>query len=156
VTAPAGVQDSEKPEPDVADRPRPSTEFALFHVVHVVLDEAWSPKVAANRLLKRVDGDLIVLRRARARVLGGATERPTAITERALATLALALARRNGHEQTNTSAPDPCPRLERRPGPDGKREARRQWAASEPPRHRAQAPGWVPRSLPRAESHPGS
>jgi hypothetical protein len=56
-----------------------------------VLNEASSPTVAANRLLKRVDGDLIVLRRARARVHRGATERPTAITERALTTLDLAL-----------------------------------------------------------------
>ena len=57
----------------------------------MVLDEAWSPRVAADRLLKRVDGDLIVLRHARARVLRGATERPTGITERALVTLDLAL-----------------------------------------------------------------
>jgi hypothetical protein len=57
----------------------------------MVLDEAWSPRVAADRLLERVDGDLIVLRHARARVLRGATERPTAVTERMLTTLDLAL-----------------------------------------------------------------
>jgi hypothetical protein len=57
----------------------------------MVLDEAWSPRVAANRLLKQVDGDRIVLQHARARVLRGATERPTEITERALLTLDLAL-----------------------------------------------------------------
>ena len=133
-TAPARVPDSEDPEPDVADRPRPSTEFALLQVVHMVLDEAWSPKVAANRLLKRVDGDLIVLRRARARVLRGATERPTAITERALATLDLALARRNGHKQTNTSAhvlgssADRDRTASARPDANGR--------PAEPPRHR--------------------
>ncbi len=90
-TASAGDPDWNKPEPDVADRPRPSTDVALLHVVHMVLDEEWSPKVAADRLLKRVDGNLIVLRHARARVLRGATDPPTAITERALATLDLAL-----------------------------------------------------------------
>jgi hypothetical protein len=63
----------------------------LLQVVHLVLDEAWSPGVAAKRLLKQVDGDLIVLRRARARVLRGANERPAGITERALVTLDLAL-----------------------------------------------------------------
>jgi hypothetical protein len=89
--APAGVSYSEKAEPGVVDRPRPSTDVALLQVLHMVLDESWSPMVAADRLLKRVDGDLIVLRHARARVLRGATERPTRITERALATLDLAL-----------------------------------------------------------------
>ena len=90
-TAPAGAPDWENPETDVVDRPRPSPDVALLHVVHMVLDEGWSPKVAADRLLKRVDGDLIVLRHARARVLRGATDPPTAITERALITLDLAL-----------------------------------------------------------------
>ena len=90
-TAPAGVPDSKKPERRVADRPRPSTDVALLQVLHMVLDESWSPVIAADRLLKRVDGDRIVLRHARARVLRGATERPTGITERALATLDLAL-----------------------------------------------------------------
>ena len=90
-TAPAGVPGSESPHPHVTARPRRSTELALLQVVHMVLDEAWSPVVAANRLLKRVNGDLIVLRHARARVLRGSTERPTEITERALVTLALAL-----------------------------------------------------------------
>jgi hypothetical protein len=89
--APAGVPDWENPEPDVAERPRQSTERALLQVVHMVLDEAWSPTVAADRLLKRVDGDLIVLRHARARVLRGATAQPSAITERALVTLDVAL-----------------------------------------------------------------
>ncbi len=75
-TAPAGVPDSVNLEPDSGARPRPSTDIALLEVVHLVLDEAWSPRVAANRLLDAVDGDFIVLRRARARVLRGATERP--------------------------------------------------------------------------------
>lgn len=90
-TAPAGVPHTQNLEPDVAARPRPSTDAALLQVVHMVLDEAWSPAVAANRLLKRVDGDLVVLRHARARVLRGATERPSGTTERALVTLDLAL-----------------------------------------------------------------
>ena len=90
-TVPAGVSDSANLESNLAGRPRPSTDVALLQVVHMVLDEAWSPRVAADRLLKRVDGDLIVLRHARARVLRGATERPTGITERALVTLDLAL-----------------------------------------------------------------
>ena len=138
-TAPARVPDSEDPEPDVADRPRPSTEFALLQVVHMVLDEAWSPKVAANRLLKRVDGDLIVLRRARARVLRAATERPTAITERALATLDLALARRNGHRRPTT--PTTIPVLGSSADRDRTASARPDAAGrpAEPPRHRAQA-----------------
>jgi hypothetical protein len=89
--APAGVPYSKNREPDEARRPRPSADAALLQVVHLALDEAWSPRVAADRLLKRVDGDRIVLRRARARVLRGATERATGITERALVTLDLAL-----------------------------------------------------------------
>jgi len=138
-TAPARVPDSEDPEPDVADRPRPSIEFALLQVVHMVLDEAWSPKVAANRLLKRVDGDLIVLRRARARVLRGATERPTAITERALATLDLALARRNGHRRP--TPPPTIPVLGSSADRDRTASARPDATGrpAEPPRHRAQA-----------------
>jgi hypothetical protein len=79
------------PEPDVSGRPRTSTDVALLQVVHMVLDEDWSPGVAADRLVKRVDGDFIVLRHARARVLRGATERTSGITERALVTLNLAL-----------------------------------------------------------------
>ena len=90
-TASAGVPDSSTPEPGVVGRHRPSTETAVLHVVRVALDETWSPRVAADRLLERVDGDLAVLRRARARVLRGASERPGGITERALVTLDLAL-----------------------------------------------------------------
>jgi hypothetical protein len=90
-SVPARAPDSANPVPDVVGRPRPSTDVALLQVVHIVLDEAWSPRVGADRLLKRVDGDLIVLRHARARVLRGSTERPTGITERALVTLDLAL-----------------------------------------------------------------
>lgn len=90
-TAPAGVPDSKSPEAGVVGRRRPSTETALRYVVRVALDETWSPTVGADRLLERVDGDLAVLRRARARVLRGASERPSGITERALVTLDLAL-----------------------------------------------------------------
>lgn len=90
-TAPAGVPESKRPEPDIAGRHRPSTDTALLQVVRMALDETWSPGVAANRLLERVDGDLAVLRRARARVLRGASERPTRISERALVTLDRAL-----------------------------------------------------------------
>jgi hypothetical protein len=63
----------------------------LLQVVRIALDETWSPKVAANQLLERVDGDLTVLRHARARVLRGATDRPSGITERALVALDRAL-----------------------------------------------------------------
>jgi hypothetical protein len=63
----------------------------MLHLVRVVLDESWSPQVAAHRLLELVSGDLRVLQRARARVLQAAMERATAITERALVTLELAL-----------------------------------------------------------------
>ncbi len=90
-TASAGVPDSKRPEPDVVGRHRPTTDTALLQVVRMALDETWSPGVAADRLLERVDGDLAVLRRARARVLRGASERPTGITERALVTLDRAL-----------------------------------------------------------------
>lgn len=76
------------PEP-VRLRPR-STDAAMLHLVREVLDESWSPQVAAHRLLDLVGGDLRVLRRARARVLQAAMERSTAITERALVTLELA------------------------------------------------------------------
>jgi hypothetical protein len=90
-TAPAGVPDSENLEPDVVVWARPSTDFVLLQVLYMVLDEPWSPRTSADRLRKRVDGDLIVLRRARARVLRGATGTPAGITARALATLDLAL-----------------------------------------------------------------
>jgi hypothetical protein len=66
---------------------RGSTDAAMLHLVRVVLDESWSPQVAA---LELVGGDLRVLQRARARVLQAAMERATAITERALVTLELA------------------------------------------------------------------
>ena len=42
--------------------------------------KARSPRVAADRLLQRVDGDLAVLRHARARVLCRATDHPIGIT----------------------------------------------------------------------------
>jgi hypothetical protein len=90
-TATAGDPYSKGAGPGVVGRHRPSTETALHQVVRMALDETWSPKVAANRLLERVDGDLAVLQRARARVLRGATERPSGVTERALVTLDLAL-----------------------------------------------------------------
>jgi hypothetical protein len=70
---------------------RPSTDAAMLHLVRVILDEAWSPHVAALRLLESVGGDLGVLHRARARVLHAATERATETTERAIATLDFAL-----------------------------------------------------------------
>jgi hypothetical protein len=69
---------------------RRSTDAAMLHLVREVLDESWSPQVAAHRLLDLVGGDLRVLHRARARVLQAAMERSTAITERALVTLELA------------------------------------------------------------------
>jgi hypothetical protein len=65
--------------------------MAVLQVVRVVLDESWSPQFGAKRLLELVDGDLDVLRRARARVLRGAAQRTTGVTERALVTLDLAL-----------------------------------------------------------------
>jgi hypothetical protein len=70
---------------------RRSTDAAMLHLVRVVLDESCSPQVADHRLLELVGGDLRVLQRARARVLEAAMERATAITERALVTLELAL-----------------------------------------------------------------
>jgi hypothetical protein len=90
-TTPAGVPDSSSPDPGVVGRHRPSTDAAVLRVVRIALDETWSPRVAADRLLERVDGDLAVLERARASVLRGATGRPSAITERALVTLDRAL-----------------------------------------------------------------
>jgi hypothetical protein len=66
-------------------------DAATYHVVRTALDEIWSPRVGANRLLELVDGDLDVLRRARAQVLRGASDRSTGATERALVTLDLAL-----------------------------------------------------------------
>jgi hypothetical protein len=91
--------DTERPDARVPDtsgrltvRPRrPSTDAALLHLVRVVLDEAWSPHVAAHRLVELVGGDLGVLQRARARVLRAATERATETTERAIVTLDFAL-----------------------------------------------------------------
>mgnify|MGYP006315834139 CR=1 FL=1 len=70
---------------------RGSTDVAMLHLVREVLDESWSPQVATHRLLELVGGDLRVLQRAHARVLQAAMERTTAITERALVTLELAL-----------------------------------------------------------------
>ena len=93
-TAPAGVPDPQTLDPGVVGRHRPSTDTAVLEVVRIALDETWSPRVAANRLLERVDGDLAVLRRARARVLRKATDRPSGITARALVTLDLALSTR--------------------------------------------------------------
>lgn len=90
-TATAGVPDPQALDTGVVGRPRPSTDTALLQVVRIALDETWSPKVAANQLLERVDGDLTVLRHARARVLRGATDRPSGITERALVALDRAL-----------------------------------------------------------------
>jgi hypothetical protein len=104
-TAPAGVTGSANPESEFGDRVRPSTDVALLQVVHMVLDEAWSPGVAAKRLIDAVDGDLIVLRRARARVLRSAAERPTPITERALATLDLALRRASPPQSSDPVSP---------------------------------------------------
>lgn len=89
--APAGVHGLSNHDRGVVGRPHTRTDAAVLHVVRVVLDETWSPRFGANRLLELVDGDLGVLRRARARVLRGATERSTRITERALVTLDLAL-----------------------------------------------------------------
>ena len=106
VTAPAGVADSEHPKSDAADRPRPSTDVALLQVVHLVLDQAWSPRVAANRLLKQVDGDRIVLRHARARVLraerpNGPPRSPNEHWSRSISPSA----RRDGHDQTQHVRP---------------------------------------------------
>lgn len=89
--ASAGVPDSTCHEPDAVGQPHTNTDPAALHIVRVVLDETWSPGFGANRLLDLVDGDLGVLRRARARVLRGAVERATGITERALVTLDLAI-----------------------------------------------------------------
>jgi len=90
-TASARAPDLANHDHGVVGRPHTRTDAAVLHVIRVVLDEAWSPSFGANRLLEQVDGDLGVLRRARARVLRGATERSTGITERALVTLDLAL-----------------------------------------------------------------
>ena len=84
---------AEAPGPDALEPVRlrrRNTDAAMLHLVRVVLDESWSPQVAAHRLLELVGGDLRVLQRARARVLHAATERATATTERALVTLELA------------------------------------------------------------------
>ena len=70
---------------------RPTADAAMRHLVRAILDEAWSPHDAARRLLQSVGGDLSVLHRAHARVLRAATERTTGTTERAIATLDLAL-----------------------------------------------------------------
>lgn len=70
---------------------RRSTEVAMRHLVHMVLDDAWSSQLAAQRMLELVGGDLRILQRARARLLHASLERTTPITERALATLDLAL-----------------------------------------------------------------
>jgi hypothetical protein len=68
-----------------------STDVVTLQVVRMAIDETWSPRVGANRLLGLVDGDVDVLRRARARVLREAGNRSTGTTERALVTLDLAL-----------------------------------------------------------------
>lgn len=60
-TAPAGVPDPKAPDPGVVGRHRPSTDTAVLQVVRIALDETWTPTVAADRLLERVDGDLAVL-----------------------------------------------------------------------------------------------
>ena len=44
----------------------PRTDAAILHLVRAILDEAWSPHVAALRLLESVGGDLGVLHQARA------------------------------------------------------------------------------------------
>ena len=63
----------------------------MGHLVHMVVDDAWSKQVAAQRMLELVGGDLRILQRARARLLHASLERTTPITERALATLYFAL-----------------------------------------------------------------
>jgi len=78
-------------DPGMVGRHHASTDTALGEVVRVALDETWSPKVGADRLLELVDGDLTVLRQARARVLRGADRRTSGTTERALVRLDLAL-----------------------------------------------------------------
>jgi hypothetical protein len=57
----------------------------------VILEDTWSPQLAASRLLELVGGDLGSLRRARGRVLEAAMERSTPVTGRALATLDVVL-----------------------------------------------------------------
>jgi hypothetical protein len=91
--------ETERPDAPAPDRSgsrtvrprRPCTDAAMLHLVRAILDEAWSPHVAAHRLLESVGGDLGVLHRARARVLRAATERTTETTERAIVTLDFAL-----------------------------------------------------------------
>lgn len=90
-TEPAELSGPDALEPAPMRPRRTTTDAAVLYLVRVALDEAWSPQLAAHRLLDLVGGDIRVLQRARARVLNAARERATAITERALAILELAL-----------------------------------------------------------------
>lgn len=69
------------------DLPRTTIDDAVLHLVRLVLDDTWAIAPASAALLEHVDGDLRVLRRARARILRGTTDRFTEISQRALLTL---------------------------------------------------------------------
>lgn len=70
-------------------RPDP-VDTAIVQLVRLVLDDSWSASTAAIVLCDLVE-DQAVLRRARTRVAWAAADRASHVTERALATLDLAI-----------------------------------------------------------------
>ena len=72
------------------DRRFDAVDRAIVQLVPLVLDDAWTAVAAATALRKRGHGEA-VLRRARARAWRALAERPSPVSERAVATLDLAL-----------------------------------------------------------------
>jgi len=66
-------------------------DSATAHLVRIVLADDWSPDIAGRRLHELVGDDRRLLRDVRARVRRAATERPSEVAQRALATLNAAL-----------------------------------------------------------------
>ncbi len=72
--------------------PARSTSGVLAHLVRVSLDPGWTPLASARRLVDHVQGDQVVLRRARMRLRGAMGARIGVTQARALATLVIAIA----------------------------------------------------------------
>lgn len=71
-------------------RRRDAVDLAMFRLMRLVLDDAWSAPSAAAQLRELVP-DQTVLRRTRARVSSALADRASTVAERAVATLDLAV-----------------------------------------------------------------
>ena len=81
--------------------PADSPQWVVVHALREALSPAWTPDTAADHLLERVGGcEVLRLARLRLRRLGA--QRMTVLQARALATLNLAITRREDAYATST------------------------------------------------------